>query len=323
MAVHDAPGGASDKTAAPAGPARAFFRPGGFSLHAGQAVPENQRVRRLALVFARELLRGWLARLFAAGFLFPAIGVGIYAYVRPKLGAVQPGAETAFLLENFAFLFKVQLGALLLAAAAKIAPLIARDAWSGALLLYFSRPVLRSHYLQARVAATAGVAFVLLAVPALLLLLVHLSTFGIRLGGAPGPEWFAPLLWPVLALAIVSASLAIALVTSLVALACGVIVRSPSTAPLLLGGGVLGSLVLSSILQSAMGHESIARSVNLPFGLSSFFELVVMPLISGPIARAELVQRLAGVALWIGLAVGSGVLLRRFLANPPLGKGRA
>ncbi len=315
--------GASDKAAAAGSPSRAFFRPGGFSLHAGQAVPDNQRVQRLAIVFARELLRGWLARLFAAGFLIPAIGVGIYAFVRTKLGAVPAGTETAFLLENFGFLFQVQLGAILLAGAAKIAPLIARDAWSGALLLYFSRPVLRSHYLQARVAATAGVAFVLLVVPGLLLLLVHFSTFGVRLGGAPGPEWFAPLLWPLLALAIVTASLAIALVTSLVALACGVVVRSPSTAPLLLGGGVLGSLVLASILQSALGRDSLGRSVNLPFALNSFLELLVIPLTSGPTPRAVLVQRLVGVALWIALAVGSWVLLRRFLANPPLGKGRA
>lgn len=315
----------SSQAREPAATSRAFFHPGGFSLHEGVAVPEPERVRRLALVFARELLRGWFARLFAAGFLIPAIGIGIYALVRAKFGAfaLPRGEQTAFVLQNLLLLFRINLGALLLAAAARIAPLVARDAWSGALLLYFSRPILRGHYLLARVAATAGVATILLAVPGLLLLLLFLSIFGLQPGGAPGPAWAGVALWPLLTLAILAGSLAMSIGVALVGLACGVVVRSPSTAPLLLGGGIFASLVASWVLQAAWGRDTVARALDLHHALVSLLDLMLLPLAQGAVPGTQLLQDVTGLALWTGLALAAWALLRRFLANPPLGKGRA
>jgi hypothetical protein len=304
---------------------RAFFHPGGFSLHEGASVAEPERIRRLALVFARELMRGWFARLFAAGFLLPAIGIGIYALVRAKFGAfaLPVGEQAAFVLKNLLLLFRINLGALLLAAAARIAPLVARDAWSGALLLYFSRPVLRGHYLLARTAATAGVATILLAVPGLLLLVLFVSIFGLQPGGAPGPAWAGPLLWPALTVVILLGSLLMSVAVALVGLACGVVVRSPSSAPLLLGGGLFASLVVSWVMQAAWGRDTVVRAVDLHHALVGILDLLLVPLTVGAIARVQILQDLAGLALWAGLALGAWALLRRFLANPPLGKGRA
>jgi hypothetical protein len=304
---------------------RAFFDPGGFSLHEGASVAEPERIRRLALVFARELLRGWFARLFAAGFLLPAIGIGIYALVRAKFGAfaLPVGEQAAFVLKNLLLLFRINLGALLLAAAARIAPLVARDAWSGALLLYFSRPVLRGHYLLARTAATAGVAMILLAIPGLLLLVLFVSIFGLQPGGAPGPAWAGPLLWPALTVVILLGSLLMSVAVALVGLACGVVVRSPSSAPLLLGGGLFASLVLSWVMQAAWGRDTVARAVDLHQALVGILDLLLVPLTVGAVAKVQVLQDLSGLALWTGLALGAWALLRRFLANPPLGKGRA
>lgn len=302
---------------------RAFLNPGGFSLHEGAVVAERTRVLRLTGVFARDLLRGWLARLFAAGFLLPAVGFMIYVAVRARVDqfAVPQAEQTTFLLTNLTWLFKIELGALLLAAAARVSPLIVRDAFHGALVLYFSRPVLRNHYLLARLLAAAGLGTVLLAVPALLVILAHLLTFGLRPGGALSPA-LAPLLWPLLALAVVLASALAATAVALVALACGVVVRSPSTAPLLLGGGVLGSLVVSWVLQAAWGRESAARSLDLHHGLNAFAQLLMMPLSPEAVPRFAISQALLGIAVWAVLAGGAWALLQRFLANPPLGRGR-
>ncbi|MBI5608945.1 MAG: hypothetical protein HY902_08685, partial [Deltaproteobacteria bacterium] len=175
--------------------------------------------------------------------------------------------ETAFAVNSFL---------LLLGQATQVAPLLARDAHQGALLLYFSRPVLRSHYLLARLAAATGIG-----------------------------------------------SLLVALGTSLVALAAGVLVRNPSAAPLAMGGLVLGSLTLSWILQAAYGRQGLARALDLHHALQAPWFLTTWLLQPSAPPKPMLQVMLLGLVIWLALAALGWWLLQRFLRNPPLGKGRA
>jgi hypothetical protein len=307
------------------GRAHAFLRPGGFTPYDGGTDTERTRFLRLTGVFLSALFDGAPAKLGAAVFLLPAVGYSAYAIVRTQVQvfAVPAPEQTAFLLSNLAAVFAFDLGWLMLAHAGKVAPLIARDASQGALLLYFSRPVQRPHYLYARLTAVTAASTAALALPVLLTLVVHLASFGPQLGGATLQGWMSALLWLGAALVIVVAAAASAGLLSLVSLAAGAAVRNPTTAPLLLGGGILGSLALSWILQAAWGRETVARSVDLHHALGSFHTVGFGLLQPDGLPRFALVQAGLGVTIWVGLAVGAWWLLQRFLANPPLGRGRS
>lgn len=317
----------STPVAQPGPERRAIFQPGGFSRHEGPTLPEAERLRRLTGVFLGGLFRGALAKLGAAAFFLPAVGVGIYVVVRGVVNveafAVPHAGQTQFLLDNMSLLFGLNLAWLLLVSAARVAPLIARDAWHGALLLYFSRPVHRSHYLFARCAAPALAGTVLLLLPALLLLVVHLATFGVQLGGMLLQGWLATFFWLGAGLALTLASASAAVAVSLVALGCSVVVRNPSGAPLLFGGGILGSVAVSWVLQAAWGRDTAARAFDLHHALRSVATLALAPLSSEAVPRFALVDAAVGASLWAVLAAGAWWLLQRFLADPPLGKGRA
>lgn len=306
---------------------RAVFQPGGFSRHEGPTLPDTERLRRLTGVFLGGLFRGVLAKLGAVAFFLPAFGMAIYVVVRGVVDveavAVPKAGQAQFLLDNLSLLFGFELAWLLLVSAARVAPLIARDAWHGALLLYFSRPVHRSHYLFARCAAPALAGTVLLLAPALFVLVVHLATFGAQLGGMPLQGWLAVFFWLGATLAVTVASAAAAVAVALVALGCSVVVRNPSGAPLLFGGGVLGSIAVSWVLQAAWGRDTAARAFDLHHALRSVATLALAPLSSEPVPRFALVDAAVGASLWALLAVGAWWLLQRFLADPPLGRGRA
>lgn len=309
-----------------AAPQKAIFQPGGFSLRqGGAAVAPRARLYGLLRVFAAGLFRTWPSKLGVLLFLAPAAGLGLYALIRTKIEAfaVPPAEHMGFVLGNLSLLFAIDTALLLLGTAATVAPILARDAWNGALLLYFSRPVLRSHYLLARVGSVAIAGTLLLLVPAVLLLVTQLLTFGLRPGGAAWQGWATPLMWPMLLIGLTIASAAAATCVALVGLACGVIVRSPSAAPLLLGGGVLGSLAVSWVLQAAWGRESFARALDLHHALGGFLTLPLWPLQPGDVPRFAVVDALGGVGVWVALAALAWLTLQRFLANPPLGKGRS
>lgn len=309
----------------PAAAPRAFFRPGGFSLHEGQAVAEGQRLRALCGVFARDLLRGVSARLGAASFLLPALGLAVYVIVRSRVAAfaVPPKDQTVFLLDNLALCFGLNAGWLMLVHAGRVAPLIARDAWFGALLLYFSRPVGRTHYLLGRLISAALVGAALLLLPELLLLAAHLLAFGPQIGGTPLEGWLVVWLWLGAALGLAIACLVAGAVLAVVSLACGVLVRNPASAPLLFGGGILGSLAVSWVLQAAWGRESVARSMDLHHALRGLATLALAPLSPTPVPAFAAVDAATGVGLWLALALAGWLVLQRFIAHPPLGRGRS
>jgi len=311
-------------TAAPP-PQRAFFRPGGFSLHEGESVAEGQRLRALCGVFARDLLRGVSARLGAASFLLPALGLAVYVIVRSRVEAfaVAPKDQTTFLLDNLALLFSLNAGWLMLVHAGRVAPLIARDAWFGALLLYFSRPVSRTHYLLGRIGSVAAVSALLLLLPELLLLAAHFLAFGPQPGGTSLEGWLAVWLWLGAALGLGIACLIAGVVLALVSLACGVLVRNPASAPLLFGGGILGSLAVSWVLQAAWGRNSVARAADLHHALQGLVTVGLAPLSPVPVPAFACVDAVSGVGLWLALALAGWLVLQRFIANPPLGRGRS
>ena len=310
-------------TAAP--PPRAFFRPGGFSLHEGESVAEGQRLLSLCRVFARDLLRGVSARLGAASFLLPALGIAVYVIVRSRVAAfaVPPKDQTVFLLDNLTLLFSLNAGWLMLVHAGRVAPLIARDAWFGALLLYFSRPVARTHYLLGRVVSTALVGALLLLLPELLLLAAHLLAFGPQPGGTPLEGWMAVWLWSGAVLGLTLACLIAGAVLAIVSLACGVLVRNPASAPLLFGGCILGSLAVSWVLQAAWGRDSVARSLDLHHALQGLLTLGLAPLSPAPVPAFAAMDAATGVGLWLALALAGWLVLQRFIAHPPLGRGRS
>ncbi len=306
------------------GQPKAFLRPGGFSLYQGEAVPQQQRVRRLALIFLLDHVRGWWVRVQMAGFLLPAIGFAIYVLVRanlPSAALTVPKAERmAHILQNLRWSFSIDLGFLLLFAASRLAPLITRDANAGALLLYFSRPLQRDHYLVARLAATGTLAFALLAVPQTLLLLVQMGVFGLDIGSSAGSAlgiWLYLLLGTLLSSAFAAAAVALS------ALAAGVLVRAPSTVPLVYGGGILASLVASWVTQAAWGRDSLGRALDLHNALGGLQRLMAESSQWAQYPDFAWHIDLLGSGLWLALGAASTAILLKYLKNPPLGRGRA
>lgn len=301
------------------------FEPGGYARFAGQSVPERERLQALTWLFAVMLLRGWRAKLRIAAFVAPALGFAIYTYVRTILPqfAVPAAEEGPFLLKNLSYIFAINVVQLLITQAGQTAPLLARDAHAGALLLYFSRPLLRPQYLLARWLSTGGLAAVLLAGPVLVYLLTHGATLGFAVQGTALTGKAEYLVLPALALLVTVASVLMAGMSSLVALAAGIVTRAPATAPLLYGGGILASTALAYVLQAAVGQSGWPKALNLFEGLRGPLVLLLWPLTQGNVAKVAVAEALMGTVVWAGLTAGAWWLLQRFLRNPPLGKGRA
>ncbi|MSP91588.1 MAG: hypothetical protein EXR79_07270 [Myxococcales bacterium] len=317
--------GPTARTDAGASAGRAVLKPGGFSRYEGAVVPAARRLAALVGVFLRDLTRGLLAKAAFAAFFAPAAGLSIYVLARAKIEQITVKApeQTAFLFTNLGWLLTALHAWLLLLLAGKVAAVIARDAASGALLLYFSRPVERGHYGLARWGAAASLCAGALLVPFTLLLAAHALFLGTELGGTTLVGWKAPLLWLGTFVAGAVATVIAAGAASLVALAAGVIARGPGTAPLVFGGTILGSVAVSWVLQRAWGRDSAARALDLHHALGSFFVLLSAPFQPESLPRAARLDALFGAALWVALAAGAWTLLQRFLAAPPLGRSRS
>lgn len=315
----------------------AFLRPAGFSAFAGERISDGQRLRSLTAVFIRNLGHGLGRKLLLALSLLPALGMASYALARGWFGdqaaaggsnsgffaaiAVAPEQQTAFLVDNLHLLFSAEVGWLLLLQVGLVAPLIARDIRQGALILYFSRPVRRSHYLLARVAAAAGTVALALILAGWLTVLAHLVGFGWQLPGTIFGDsgW---LLWPTLMLAVALAAIFIALVSTLLALACGALMANPSAAGLVLGGGILGSVGISWVLQLVWGRNTLARAVDLHHALFAPIRLLTIGFDAADAPDFAVLDAATGVGLWLALGVIGWLILARFIANPPLGRGR-
>lgn len=306
---------------------KVVFEPGGYARFAGTTVPPAQRVRSLVSVFARDQWRTVKSKLFAVVFVLPALIMAAVAIVRAKVDiqgfAVPHQDEAKWVMLLLSYLVKINTGFLLVGVASQVAPLIARDGHEGALLLYFSRPVLRSHYLTARVGAAWLSSWGLLTGPGLLLLLVLASQYGLQPGGCPFDGAAGVLWWMALVFGQVVAGAAVALVVAVAALAAGVAVRNPSSAPLAFGGTILASIAGSWVLQAAWGRDTAARAVDLHHALSSVWVLLSFPLDPNRPPNTEAVAAGGGIVLWMIVGAGAWWLLQRYLDNPPLGKGRA
>lgn len=312
-------------------PAKVVFEPGGYARFSGTTVPESARLQALIGVFMGEMFQSARAKLTVGLFLLPPLVSATIAVVRSQFEAiaVPAGQEVASDLELLSWVFAFNCAFLLQRVASHVAPQIARDAHQGALLLYFSRPVLPSHYLLARLAAVFFAHTALMALPAVLLIAVLASQHGLQPGGCPwhssgtaGP-WLGALWWLALAAAAVAASALMALATALAALAAGVLVRNPSAAPLAFGGTVLGSIAGSWVLQAAWGRDTVARALDLHKALRGLWTLPTWPLEPGSPPQVELHTAAGGMLVWLVLSGIAWWALQRFLANPPLGKGRA
>lgn len=303
------------------------FEPGGYARFAGTKVPPGQRVLMLIRVFVGDQWHSTKSKLFGSLFLLPALVMATIVIVRAKIDIAQIGVphleEAKWIMTLLAYLTHINAGFLLLGLSTQVAPLIARDGHEGALLLYFSRPVLRSHYLMARTGAAFLSSVAQLLVPALLLLLVMLTQYGLQPGGCPWSGAAGMAWWLALLLGQALSAVTVAALAALMALAAGALVRNPSSAPLAFGGTILASTAASWVLQAAWGRESAARAVDLHHALSSLWVLLSFPIDPSRPPNTAAMAAAGGLVLWIAIAAGSSLVLQRFLANPPLGKGRS
>ena len=304
---------------------KVVFEPGGYARFAGTTVPVAARLQSLVRVFMAELFQTTRAKLTVAMFALPPLVCAAIVVVRTQFEvlALPKDQQASTDMELLGWVYAFNCAFLLQRVASHVAPQIARDAHQGALLLYFSRPVLPSHYLFARLAAVFLSNWALMAVPTLLLIAVLASQHGLTPGGSPWQGWLGNLWWPALALAALVGSALMSLATALTALAAGVVVRNPSAAPLAFGGAVLGSIAASWVLQAAWGKETVARALDLHQALRGLWTLPSWLMEPGTPPALVLQTAAGGMLVWLLLSGLSWWILQRFLAHPPLGKGRA
>lgn len=311
------------------------FRRAGFVRATGPVVDEHRNLLRLTWFFARRSTAGlWRIALLASA-LMPALGLMLYVTVRVQVGqqdgaemmGVAPEQQAAFIVTNIGYYFTSVTGWLLLFHATVTAPQVAADIRHGALLLYFSRPLRRSHYIIARIGASTLVSGAAVLVASVGVVLAHTLNMGWTLPapppGAPLPAVGGTVFWPLLAGALLVAGAVVSLVTAAVAHGCSALVRESGKASLLFGGSALASVGISWAGQTAWGRGSLARAVDLHHALEAplFFALRLFDTEAAP--KTELLNAGAGLALWGLIAVGAYAALRRLVANPPVSRGRA
>lgn len=305
--------------------ARVVFEPGGYARFAGTAVAPRQRFVSLVRLFVADLWRSTRAKLATMASAGPALVCAAIVLVCarwPQL-ATNAGQQASFAMQLLGWNLTFSAAWLLLLHAGQVAPLIARDAHQGALLLYFSRPVLPAQYLWARLTAVTLKATIELAAPALALIALMALQYGGHPVGCPWPSWAGPLWWVAVAAAAVVAAAVMAAMASLVALAAGVVVRTPSAPPLAFGGLLLASNAVSWVLQASWGRDSAARALDLHHALQSPWRLLTW-LLEPDRPPVPLLQAAGGgLLIWMTLCAIAWWALTRFLAHPPLGKGRA
>lgn len=306
-------------------PSRAFFHPGGFAKLDAKPLTDTERLRWLVGMFARLELRSLTSKLTAASFPAGALlGAAVLALLTriPQLMEMLGDDRRVFVTDKaMPILFGMNLLTAFLQTTIWVAPAVAGDVQSGALLLYFSRPLRRRDYLLARVLAATGVTFLELASGALLLVAVQMATLGATF---PGDSLLGSLgFWFLLALGEIAVSLFAAVVISVTALGCSAIARSVNGAPLLFAGLLLGSIPLALVVGNVAGNAPLWQSLNLAQGLNAVHALLMAVLSPQPLADGVVTKALAGLAIWSALAAGGWQLLARLLRNPPLGKGRA
>ena len=315
------------------------LEPGGYSRFTGDKVSDRERLLSLTGVFVRGLLRGIWRKVMPALALLPAIAIAAYALARgwatdqaaaapqgtqgiaTALG-VESAQQTEFLVSNMGILLAILVGWILLWHVGLVAPLITRDKRHGALLLYFSRPVRKQHYLWARILSVTFVGAVTLALPSILLLLAHLVAFGFRLGGAPFGE-SAWLLWPALLASTLVASLLIAALLAVVSLGISAWMRDHTAASLSLAGVVLASIASSWVMQLIWGRNTLARSVDLHHALQAPYRFSLMALDAVESPEFATLDAAAGLSIWLALAVLGWLALQRFIDRPPLGRAQS
>ncbi len=315
------------------------LEPGGYSRFTGDKVSDSARLLSLTGVFVRGLLRGIWRKVMPGLALVPAIGLAVYALARgwatdqadaapqgtqgiASAFGVESVAQTEFLVSNMGMLFAILVGWLLLWHVGLVAPLIARDKRHGALLLYFSRPVRKQHYLLARILSVTVVGAGTLALPAVLLLVAHLIAFGFSLGGAPFGE-SAWLLWPALLAWTLGASVVVAGLLAVVSLGVSAWMRDHTAASLTLAGCVLVSVASSWVMQMIWGRNSLARAVDLHHALQAPYRFGLMALDAVDSPEFVSLDAAVGLSVWVALAVMGWLALQRFIGRPPLGRAQS
>ena len=166
---------------------RAFFHPGGFAKLDAKPLSDAQRLRWLIGMFARMELRSLTSKLTAISFPLGAFaGAAVIALLTriPQLMEMLGDDRRVFVTDKaMPILFGMNLLTAFLQTTIWVAPVIASDVQSGALLLYFSRPLRRRDYLLARLLAATLVTWAELASAAVLLVLVQMASFGTALDG--------------------------------------------------------------------------------------------------------------------------------------------
>lgn len=260
-------------------------------------------VLRLAAIPKYTLMaaatRGFFTLLFGAGSLLLLV-VGVYLYLfnnQSVLGLFNiaggdrlPTFAPDWILSSF-----LEFQVLFAAVAALMAGprMVSSEMRHQALPLLFARPLTRTGYIAGKAAALVAPLGYLLAAQALAIGLLMMAFY-------PMESDFWQSFWsrslPLVA-GSVATGLAMALVVSLVALACSALARNPSIA-----GGVFLALYFGSTVVSRLAAELLERE-GLRFGLSGLLRALPKSLLhsESTIAAGPVVAMLAA---WALLAVG-------------------
>jgi hypothetical protein len=153
-----------------------------FSRFLGGRVSTGERAYRLTIALLGALKATPSVRRAVLVSFIPLLGFALWAFGRSAFGGLM-GDFTAddhvvFAAQNLRSFLATQAACLVFLHTFAVAPAIVRDARTGALLLYFSRPIERVHYLMARVGAGLVLGLAVTVVPAIVLLIAQWAIMG-------------------------------------------------------------------------------------------------------------------------------------------------
>ncbi len=289
---------------------------------------------RLGRHFVLSTLKGWGPIIVLLMALVPPVIASMWIlgrslgsnYLQVSQLGIAPGAELDFAIQTLSYLFSAMTAWAVLFNGLFVAPQLRTDIAHGALLLYFCRPISRTTYLLSRVAAPAAITTVAFTVAVVAVIAVLGSTLG-WVPPSPQPPAASPtiigaLSWPLACIAFVTAGAAVAVLLSVCAHACSVVVRSKGQASLLFFATIIGSVVVSSAAQAIWQSTSVVRGLNLFHGLraTEFFSMrLVDPAMAPTVAKLDAAL---GLCVWVVLAGASVWAVRRRLLQPPGSRGR-
>ena len=306
----------------------------GFEPWQGRRPDARRAPRYLVGHFTSECLRGFWAWSTAASVIAAPLAAAAWVVgrvVAPSVTqvadfGVAPGTEQVFAVETLGYLFTATVSWAVFFVGLFVAPQLSRDMRSGALLLYFCRPLERRAYLAARLLAPA----IILQAGFVLGATILVPVLGNYFGWAPpaphppatGVTITGGAVWPAAWALFVLSGGFVAVALPMLALASSVLSRAAGQASLIFFSVVAGSAALGWAARLSLGEHSLARAVDLVRGLeaAAFFAFRLVDPAEAP-DFAKLTGAI-GMLAWLVLASSSFWLVHRAIMAPPSSRER-